>query len=73
MHVIANSFEEEKEMEKIDKFVCYSIMYQSNQSLHIPPPPGAYPGHLTLLPAREGGHLITTHVTSCFDSMWVDK
>ena len=23
-------------------------------------PPWAYPGHLTLLPAQEGGHLITT-------------
>ena len=43
-------------------------------------PPRAYPGHLLLFPAQEGGHLITTHrgqgiyhVTSHADSTWVDK
>ena len=34
-------------------------MYQSNRSLNISPP-WAYPVHLTAVPAREGGHLITT-------------
>ena len=38
------------------------LMYQSNQSLNVPPPPPwAYPGHLTPSPTREGGHLIATH------------
>ena len=34
-------------------------MYQSNRSLNISPP-WAHPEHLTAVPAREGGHLITT-------------
>ena len=33
-------------------------MYQSNRSLNISPP-WAYTVHLTAVPAREGGHLIT--------------
>ena len=51
------------------------LMYQSNRSLNINPPPlprRAYPGHLMSFPAREGGnlnnlvfpgvgHLITAH------------
>ena len=36
-------------------------MYQSNRGFNITLPPRAYPGHLTPFPAREGGHLITTH------------
>ena len=32
-------------------------MYQSNR-FNIPPPPRAFPGHLTSFPAREGGNLI---------------
>ena len=53
--------------------LCWSLMYQSNRSLNIPPPlTRAYPGHLISFAAREGGnlmnlvfpgagHLITTH------------
>ena len=40
------------------------LMYQSNRSFNVSPPPGgggAYPGHLTPFPAREGGHLIVTY------------
>ena len=39
------------------------LMYQSNQSLNVPPLsiPRAYPGHLMPSPTREGGHLIATH------------
>ena len=35
------------------------VMYRSNQSLNIPPPPPrANPGHLTSFPTWEGGNLI---------------
>ena len=34
------------------------VMYRSNRSFNIPPPPRAYPGHLTPLPSRGGGNLI---------------
>ena len=42
-------------------------------------PPWAYPRHLTLFPAQEGGHLITTHrgwgiwllaSISCYEAHW---
>ena len=33
-------------------------MYRSNRSFNMPPPPRAYPGHLTPLPSRGGGNLI---------------
>ena len=35
-----------------------SIIYRSNRSFNIPPPPGAYPGHLTPLPSWVGGIFI---------------
>ena len=41
-------------------FYSRRVMYQSNRSFNIPSP-RAYPGHLTLFLAREGGNLITTH------------
>ena len=59
------------------------VMNQSNRSLNIPP--RAYPGHLTPLPAQEGGHLMTSlrggefdrhprfHAMSRTDFKWVDK
>ena len=40
--------------------------------LEHPPPPQAYPGHLMPLPAREGGHLITTHRGGEFDRSTLD-
>ena len=44
--------------------ICYlphlnlTLMYRSNRSFNMPPPPRAYPGHLTPLPSRGGGNLI---------------
>ena len=35
-----------------------AIMYRWNRSFNSPPPPGAYPRHLTPLPSRGGGNLI---------------
>ena len=49
------------------------IMYQSNRSFNNPPPPGAYPWHLTSFLARKGGNLITTHRVASLDVMLQDK
>ena len=42
-------------------------LYISQIEASTPPPPRAYPGHLTPFPAREGGNLITTHRGGEFD------
>ena len=50
----------QNEHEYCSQILCESpqgIMYRSNRSFNMPPPP-AYPGHLTLLPSRGGGNLI---------------
>ena len=46
----------------------YSIMYPSNRSLNIHPPPlphpsQACPGHLTSFPAQEGGNLMNDELS----------
>ena len=42
----------------LDSLYLWKVMYRSNRSFNIPPPPGAHPGHLTSLLSRGGGNLI---------------
>ena len=52
--VIMAILEEDENVEEQFLEAVQEVMYQSNRSFNIPPP-RAYPGHLTSLPAREGG------------------
>ena len=42
----------------LTSFFDYTVMYRSIEASTSPPPPRAYPGHLTPLPYRGGGNLI---------------